>query len=83
MSGMHSLSEVWRRLWQPRHPLFWLMLAFQVLSALLVLFIQLRQPPPALHWVLALLALSNSLLSWWLLARLWREADRPGSQAQG
>lgn len=74
MSRMPSFSEAWRRLWQPRHPLFWLMLAFQLLSSVLVLFIQVHQPPVGLRLVLGLLALSNSLLSWWLLARLWRES---------
>lgn len=73
MSRMPSLTDAWRRLWQPRHPLFWLMLAFQLLSSALVLFIQLHEPPAGLRLVLGLLALSNSLLSWWLLVRLWRE----------
>ncbi|QIM51108.1 hypothetical protein [Hydrogenophaga crocea] len=74
---MPSLVQAIRRLWQPRNGLFWLMLGFQVLSSLLVLFIQVRQPPPGLRLALGLLALTNSLLSWWLLARLWRESD-PG-----
>lgn len=80
MSRMPSFSVAWRRLWQPRKPLFWLMLAFQALSSALVLFIQIHQPPAGLHLVLGLLALSNTLLSWWLLARLWREAGAEAAQ---
>jgi hypothetical protein len=75
MRRMPSLSQAWRRLWRPGHPLFWLMLGFQLLSSVLVLFIQLHEPPPGMRLVLGILALSNSLLSWWLLARLWRESD--------
>lgn len=82
MNRMPSLTDAWRRLWQPRHPLFWLMLAFQLLSSVLVLFIQLREPPAGLRLVLGLLALSNSLLSWWLLSRLWREAGPQPVEAQ-
>jgi 4-hydroxybenzoate polyprenyltransferase len=81
MSRMPSLSEAWRRLWQPRHPLFWLMLALQLLSSVLVLIIQIQDPPAGLRLVLGLLALSNSLLSWWLLARLWRETGTDAVEA--
>lgn len=82
MSRMPSLTDAWRRLWQPRHPLFWLMLAFQLLSSVLVLFIQLHEPPAGLRLVLGLLALSNSLLSCWLLARLWRETAPQTAEAR-
>jgi len=75
---MPSLTQAVRRLWQPRNGLFWLMLGFQILSSVLVLFIQVQQPPPGLRLLLGLLALTNTLLSWWLLARLWREGD-PGA----
>ncbi len=72
MSGMLSLTDAFRRLWQPRKGLFWLMLGFQALSSALVLFIQLHEPPAGLRLMLGLLALTNTLISWWLLARLWR-----------
>jgi 4-hydroxybenzoate polyprenyltransferase len=52
----------WRRLWRPAHPLFWLMLMFNVLSSLGA-------------WALRILPLSdlgNALLGLVVMARLWR-----------
>lgn len=77
---MASPQTAWRRLWQPRNPLFWLVLALQLLSSALVLVIQLRDPPAGLRLLLGLLALTNSLLGWWLIARLWREGGPGGRQ---
>lgn len=70
---MPALSTAFRRIWQPRKGLFWLMLGFQALSTALVLFIQIHEPPAGPRLMLGLLALTNTLISWWLLARLWRE----------
>lgn len=70
---MTSLADAFRRVWQPRKPLFWLVVGFQILSSAIVLFIQIHEPPTGLRLVLGLLALTNTLLGWWLLARLWRE----------
>jgi hypothetical protein len=70
---MSSLADAFRRVWQPRKPLFWLVVGFQILSSAIVLFIQIHEPPAGLRLVLGLLALTNTLLGWWLLARLWRE----------
>lgn len=70
---MPSLAAAVHRLWQPRKGLFWLALGFQALSSALVLFIQIHEPPAGPRVVLGLLALSNSLISWWLFARLWRD----------
>lgn len=75
---MPSFAAAFRRLWQPRKGLFWLMLGFQALSSALVLFIQIHEPPAGLRLVLGLLALTNALISWWLLARLWGEGASPG-----
>ena len=72
---MPPLSEAFRRIWQPRKGLFWLMLGFNALSSAIVTFIHLHDPPNALRLVLALLALTNTLIGWWLLARLWRDGD--------
>ncbi|AOS78550.1 MULTISPECIES: hypothetical protein [Hydrogenophaga] len=76
---MPSFAAAFRRLWQPRKGLFWLMLGFQALSSALVLFIQIHEPPAGLRLVLGLLALTNALISWWLLARLWGEGAAPGA----
>jgi hypothetical protein len=75
---MTSLADAFRRVWQPRKPLFWLVVGFQILSSALVLFIQIHEPPAGLRLALGLLALTNTLLGWWLLARLWREGG-PGA----
>jgi len=50
------------------------MLGLQLLSSCIVLFIQLTHPPDALRLVLGLMALTDSLLAWWLTVRLWRES---------
>ena len=76
---MPPLSEAIRRIWQPRKGLFWLMLGFNALSSAIVTFIHLHDPPNALRLVLALLALTNTFIGWWLLARLWREGDAPNT----
>ena len=70
---MPPLSEAIRRIWQPRKGLFWLMLGFNALSSAIVTFIHLHDPPAGLRLVLGLLALTNTFIGWWLLARLWRE----------
>jgi hypothetical protein len=61
------------RLWQPRSGLFWLVVVLNVLTSAQVWYIQLTDPAPLLRWVLSLMALSNTGISWWLLARLWRD----------
>ncbi len=76
---MTSLADAFRRVWQPRKPLFWLVVGFQILSSAIVMFIQIHEPPAALRLVLGLLALTNTLLGWWLLARLWREGGDGGT----
>lgn len=48
------------------------MLAFNVLSSGLAWTLHLLQPTGALLVLITLLALTNSVLGWWLLAVLWR-----------
>jgi len=62
-----------RRLWQPRHPLFWLIVGLQLLSSGMTAALHLLSLSGALRAALTLFALTNTLASWWLLARLWRE----------
>lgn len=80
---MHVQWRSLRRLWQPRRGLFWLMLAFSVLSSVMVWFVHLTQPPAALRWLLSLLALANALTGWWLAIRLWREAPEAHEASSG
>jgi hypothetical protein len=72
-----------QRLWQPRRGLFWLMLAFNLLSSGLAWFVHLTDPPVALRWGLSLLALVNAGLGWWMLVRLWREAPAAPAARRG
>jgi hypothetical protein len=72
-----------QRLWQPRRGLFWLMLAVNGVSSVLVAYVQWGQPPEGLRWLLSLMALADTLLGWWLLRRLWRESDPETGPAPG
>ncbi len=78
------------RLWQPRHPLFRLMLVFNVLSSGMAWALHLARPEGALLWILTLLALGNAGAGMVLLWRLWQdtatgpeetEPDRPDGRA--
>ena len=71
------------RLWQPRSGLFWLVLLANALSALLVSYLQIGQPEGALRWGVSLLALSDTLLGWWLLRRLWLEGGAQAAAPKG
>lgn len=71
---MPSIAETFHRLWQPRRSLFWLIIALQLLSSGIVLFVQTTDPPDGLRLALSLMALIDSLLAWWLTVRLWRES---------
>lgn len=62
-----------RRLWRPRHPLFRLMLLFNVLSSGMAWTLHLARPEGALLWVLTLLALGNAGAGMVLLWRLWQD----------
>lgn len=66
-----------RRLWQPRHPLFWLIVGLQLLSSSMTAALHVLQPQGPLRAALVLFALINTLAGWWLLARLWRETAPP------
>ena len=76
------LQRAFARLWQPRRPLFWLMLAFNALSSVLAWMLHLLQPAGGLLIVLTLLALANAFMGWWLLSMLWRESA-PSRTPQG
>ena len=68
----------WLRIYQPRNPLFWIMLALNALSYALAWIVQNR----ALNLLGMLLvggfALANALLGMWLIWRLIQSA--PASQ---
>lgn len=61
------------RLFQPRNPVFWLMLAFSVLSSLCTWALRIL-PLSTLGWaLLSVLALANALISLGLTWRLIRD----------
>lgn len=67
----------WSRLFQPRHPLFWMIMALNGLSAMLSWIVQ-SKPLNTLGLGLVLLfLLANALVSMWLGWRLLREAPPP------
>lgn len=62
----------WRRLWQPRHPLFWLMLVFNGLSSLCTSALLTLVLTPGWRLALAVVALGNvgaGMLAAWRLLR--------------
>lgn len=68
----HSLSA-FERLFQPSKPLFWVAVAFNLLSAVMVLALYSGVLSPVAQWVTALLALANNVLGGWAVWRLWRD----------
>ena len=65
------------RVFQPRNPLFWLMLALNALSAALAWIVQNRPLNTVAMVVVSVFALCNALVGTWLLWRLVR--DEPAS----
>ncbi|MDZ4173778.1 MAG: hypothetical protein U1D36_04795 [Hydrogenophaga sp.] len=75
-----------RRLWQPRMPLFWLVIVLNLMSSSMTSALMVMQPTGAMRGLLTLFAVLNTLAGWWLLARLWREtapASQGDSHVQG
>ncbi len=63
----------WSRLFQPRHPLFWMIMALNALSAMLSWVVQ-NKPLNTLGLGLVMIfLLGNALVSMWLGWRLLRE----------
>ncbi|MDZ4237216.1 MAG: hypothetical protein U1A81_03600 [Hydrogenophaga sp.] len=77
---MQFLAPSVQRLWQPRKPLFWLVVIFNMLSSAMAWGLHLAQPEGAVLVVLPLLALANTGMGWWLLWRLWNETPSSGDK---
>ena len=60
----------WRRLWQPRRAVFWLMLAFNALSSVMGGVLRSDLLSPAGMAVVGVLALGNALAGMWLMLRM-------------
>lgn len=67
-----SQTPAWRRLWQPRRGVFWLMLAFNLLSSLMAWVLRSFPLTTVGLLLVGLLALANAGAGLWLAARLWR-----------
>ena len=65
------------RVFQPRNPLFWLMLALNALSAALAWIVQNRPLNTVAMVVVAVCALCNALVGTWVLWRLVRDEPAP------
>lgn len=65
------------RLFQPRNPLFWLMLMLNLLSAALAWLVQYRPLDGWASGMVAIFAIGNALIGAWLMWRLLR--DEPPS----
>ena len=77
MSTPNSWTERLKRLWQPRNPLFWLMLVFNGLSSVMAWTLQLVPLTGPARGMLAVLALGNAAAGAVLLWRLWHQTDSP------
>jgi len=65
------------RLFQPRNPLFWLMLLLNVLSAALAWMIQYRPLNGWASLVVGIFAVGNAVIGSWLIWRLLRDESPP------
>lgn len=73
MQAMSVRSVLWsrlRRVWQPRHPLFWLMCAFNAASSAMAWVLHVAPPAGVAFVMLVVLALANAVAAMVLLLRL-------------
>jgi hypothetical protein len=75
---MKPTQSAFERLYQPRQPLFWMAVVFNVLAAVMVLALQSGVLSPLAHGLTALLALANNALGGWAVWRLWRAGSGLG-----
>jgi hypothetical protein len=69
------------RLFQPRNPLFWMMVALHTLSAMLVWIVHNRPLNTLASWLVAIFAIGNAVLGAWLAWRLVRTDSKPNKPA--
>lgn len=65
------------RLFQPRNPLFWLMLLLNALSAALAWMVQYRPLNGWASLVVGIFAVGNAVIGSWLIWRLLRDEPPP------
>lgn len=64
------MMQVLSRLWRPQHPMFWLLVLLQLLSAIYMLILQGADPALVIKWMLNVLVLLNTGLSGYITWRL-------------
>lgn len=69
----HVGLMIWSRLFQPKNPLFWLMVALNALSPALAWVVHNRPLNGLGMVVVALFAIGNAVLGLWLAWRLMRD----------
>lgn len=79
---MPTLKPSLQRLWQPRNPLFWLVVVFNLMSSAMAWGLHLARPEGVLLLMLTVLALANTGMGWWLLWRLWKQTP-PAADGDG
>lgn len=70
----------WRRLWQPRNPLFWVVVVLNALSTLLAWVVRTYPLPPTLAVAVAVFAVGNAVLGLWLIWALVKTPTDQGKQ---
>lgn len=67
----------WRRLFQPRKPAFWLMLALNALSSVLMWIVQNRSLVPVAALLVGVFAIGNAVLGMRLAWQLLQTSPEP------
>ena len=68
------MHDLWHRLWQPRKPLFWLVVAFNLLSSLCAWALRTLPLTPGAALLVGTVALLNVGGGLWAAWRLVRDA---------
>ena len=70
LSNKSDIQPGWRRLWQPRRGVFWMMVAFNVISSVLGGVLRSDVLSPVGMALVGGLALMNALAGMWLMVRM-------------
>lgn len=72
----------WQRLWQPRNPLFWVVVVLNALSTLLAWVVRTYPLPPTLAVAVAAFAVGNAVLGLRLMWALAKTPPEPGARRE-
>lgn len=71
----------WTRLWQPRNPIFWLVVVLNALSTGLAWLVRTYPLSPAMAVAVAVFAMGNAVLGLRLMWGLVKEPSLPGKSS--